>query len=64
MRPLACGLVLLFAIDYWHDAGHYLMHDNWTFLQVALVMALAYVTGQIIAMFSSIIFENGLARMV
>jgi hypothetical protein len=61
---LACGLVLLFAADYWHDGGHYLMHDNWTFFQGALLVFLAYVTGQIIAMPSSTILESILARSV
>lgn len=59
---LACGLVLLFAADYWHSGGHYLVHDQWTFFQGALTIALAYVAGQIIAMPSSIVLENGLAR--
>lgn len=59
---LSCGLVLLFAIDYWHTGGQYLIHDNWTFLQTTFALALAYVTGQIIAIPSSIIIEHWLAR--
>jgi hypothetical protein len=62
---IACGLVLLFAADYWHNGGHYLMHHNqWTFFQGVLVVTLAYITGQIIAMPSSTILENGLARSI
>lgn len=59
---LACGLVLLFGLDYWHSDGHYLIHNDWTFFQGALLTSLAYVTGQIVAMLSSALLENGFAR--
>lgn len=61
---LACGLVLLFGFDYWSTGGQYLLHDNWTFFQGALAISLAYVTGQIIAIPSSIFIEHWLARKV
>ena len=59
---LACGLVLLFATDYWHSGGQYLIHNDWTFFQGALLVSLAYITGQIVAMPSSTLLENGFAR--
>jgi hypothetical protein len=61
---LACGLVLLFGLDYWHTGGQYLFHDNWTFFQGALTVSLAYVAGQIIAIPSSMLIEHWLARKV
>lgn len=56
--------MLLFAADYWHSGGQYLIHDKWTFFQGALLVSVAYVAGQIIAMPSSTIIENGLARSI
>jgi len=59
---LACGLVVLFAFDYFQTGGQYLIHDHWSFIQGALIVSLAYVVGQIVAMPSSIILEHGFAR--
>lgn len=59
---LACGMVVLFGADYWYSGGQYMSRDDWTFFQGILVVAVAYVAGQIIAMPSSIFLENGIAR--
>lgn len=59
---LACGLVVLCGADYWHSGGQYILHNDWTFIQGLLAVAVAYVAGQIIAMPSSLILENAIAR--
>lgn len=59
---LSCGLMLLSAIDYWYSGGQYIFHHDWTFFQGVFLVMLAYITGQIVAMPSSSILENGIAR--
>lgn len=59
---LSCGLMLLSAIDYWYSGGQYIFHHDWTFIQGVFLVMLAYITGQIVAMPSSSILENGIAR--
>jgi hypothetical protein len=58
---LASGAVLLAAIDYAYGGG-YLSKTDWNFVQIIVAVALAYVTGQVTATVSAVIFENGLAR--
>ena len=61
---LACGLVLLFTLDYLYGSGQYIIHNDWTFLQGALITAVAYITGQIVAIPSSLLLEDLLARKI
>lgn len=59
---LACGLLFLFGLDFWSTGGQYFLHDDWTFIRGALIVAFSYVVGQVISIPSSIILEHGLAR--
>lgn len=61
---LFCGLLLLFGLDLWANGGEYLWHDNWSFIGSSIVIALAYVSGQIISIPSSIIFEHLIVRKI
>ena len=58
---LACGMVFLFGVDYWYSGGQYLLHE-WTVSQGALIVALSYIVGQIIAIPSSMVLEHCLVR--
>jgi hypothetical protein len=60
---LACGMVFLFGFDYWYSGGAYVLRE-WTVLQGALAVGLAYVIGQIIAIPASMLFEHWLVRSV
>ncbi len=61
---LACGLVFLFGLDYWYTGGAYFINNEWTFFRGALVIGLAYISGQIIAIPASMLFEHWLIRSV
>jgi hypothetical protein len=58
---LASGAVLLAAIDYAFGLGN-LGRTDWSFAQIIVGVAVAYVTGQLTATLSAVIFENWLAR--
>ncbi len=55
---LTSGSVLLFVADLAFNGGGITFRPEWTFVQVVLVVALAYATGQIAAWPSSIILEH------
>jgi len=58
---IACGFVVLFGIDYClFDGSH--LHKSWTVFEGSVLFALAYVTGQLIAMPSSMVLEHFFAR--
>lgn len=61
---LFSGLILLFGLDLWASGGDYLFHDNWTFVGISVVVALAYVVGQVISIPSSIILEHWIVRKI
>lgn len=54
--------MLLSSIDYWYSGGQYIFLHDWTFFQGMYLVMLSYITGQIIAMPSFFILENGIAR--
>lgn len=59
---LASGLVLLCAIDFWATGGQLLRRENWTFLQGSVVVAVGYITGQIVSIPASGILEGFVAH--
>lgn len=61
---LSSGLVMLCALDYWATGGQLVLRDNWTFLQIAVAVAVAYVTGQVISIPASAILETVIARRI
>jgi hypothetical protein len=61
---LASGILLLFAIDYWLSGGEWAIYKNWTLQQNVLVLILAYITGQIITIPSSILYDTILINKV
>lgn len=61
---LASGFVLLFTVDFVLTDGSIMLRRDWTFVEIVLVVALAYFTGQIAAAPSSIVLEHWLARRV
>ena len=61
---LANGFVLLFVVDYIFSSGAIMGRENWTFVQIVLAIAVAYFTGQIFDIPSSIVLEHWLARRV
>jgi hypothetical protein len=54
---LTSGILMLFAIDYWLSGGNWVVDKGWTVQQNVLVLIIAYITGQIIAIPSSIIYD-------
>jgi hypothetical protein len=60
---LASGAVLLAAIDF-ANGGANLARTDWSFVQIVVAVALAYVAGQVTATVSAMIFESWLARTV
>jgi hypothetical protein len=61
---LTSGAMLLAAVDFVFAGGGYLARTDWTVVQVIVAVALAYVTGQLAATLSAVIFENWLARTI
>jgi hypothetical protein len=61
---LSSGLVALFSIDVAATGGRTMLRADWTAVQVALVIGVAYGAGHIIAMISQTVLERGLARRV
>lgn len=61
---LFSGLILLFGLDIWASGGEYLWHDNWSFVGSLIVIALAYLVGQVISIPSSIILEHLIVRKI
>lgn len=61
---LAAGLPVLFALDYSLTGGALLVTGTPTFMQGVLIVALAYIVGQIIAIPSSVFLEMCVARKI
>jgi len=61
---LAAGMLLLFALDYSITGGDIMLRKEWPFIQIVAVVAVAYITGQLVASPSSVILEHWLARRV
>lgn len=61
---LTSGIVLLFAIDYWISGGSWAVDTTWTVQQNVLVLIVAYVMGQIIAIPSSILYDTLLVNSI
>lgn len=61
---LASGIVLLFAIDYWLSGGDWTVDKDWTIQQNVLILIVAYITGQIIAIPSSILYDTILVNTI
>lgn len=61
---LASGIVLLFAIDYWLSGGNWAVDTTWTIQQNVLILIVAYIMGQIIAIPSSIIYDTILVNSI
>lgn len=61
---LSSGLVMLCALDFWATGGQLILLDHWTFLQIAVAVAIAYVTGQVISIPASALLETVIARRI
>lgn len=61
---LASGALALGVADLLLTGGTTLTRSEWTFAQIVLVIAGAYVAGQVIASASSLVLEYGLARFI
>ena len=59
---LTGGFLLLFAFDYSLNAGAIMLRTDWPVVQIILVVAIAYVIGQLLAGPSAILLEHGIAR--
>jgi len=59
---LACGFAVLFAADHVLLSQTIMLREQWPFVQIVLVVALAYCTGHIVAAPSSIFLEHFVAR--
>ena len=61
---LTSGLIVLFALDYGLGADLIISRENWPFIHVVFVVAMAYLVGQIIASLASIVMEHWIARRI
>lgn len=61
---LASGFTLLFVLDFVITGGNLMIRETWTFVEIVLVVSLAYAAGQIAAVPSSIILEHWLTKKV
>lgn len=61
---LASGFVLLFAADYVLVEETLMLRQDWAFVEIVLVVSVAYFVGQMIASPSSLLLEHWLARRV
>ena len=61
---LSCGVVFLFSCDFFLSGSVYFFQENWNFAEIALMIVLCYVSGQIIAHIASIILEDLLAKVI
>lgn len=61
---LTSGALFLAALDYAITGGTTLLNTEWGFVLTLLVVALAYVVGQLLATPASIVVEHGFARGV
>jgi hypothetical protein len=59
---LTAGAGFLFAVDLTFYDGAFTRQSDWTFIKIVLVIALAYVIGQLTASVSSIVLEHLIAR--
>lgn len=61
---LTAGLIVLFALDYGLGGHLIISRDNWPFIHVVFVVAVAYLVGQIIGSLASIVLEHWIARRI
>ena len=61
---LTAGLIVLFALDYGFGGNLIVSRENWPFIHVVFVIAMAYLVGQIIAGTASIVLEHWIARRI
>jgi len=61
---LTAGLTVLFALDFSANHGAIMLREEWPFVQIVFAVAVAYLVGQIIAGFASMLLEHWLARRV
>ena len=59
---LTSGLIVLFSLDFGLNDGAIVLREKWPFIQIVFLIAIAYIIGQIVAGFSSVIFEHWFAR--
>jgi hypothetical protein len=59
---LTGGFAIMLALDFAFNDGFGVLHSDWTFVQVVLAVAFAYIVGQLAAWPSSILLQNFLAH--
>ena len=61
---LTAGMIVLASLDYGVTGGEIAFKDSWPFVHIVFAVALAYLTGQIVASVASVTLEHGVARRV
>lgn len=61
---LASGFLSIFFLDLFFNNSAILLFENWNFIQIALVVSIAYILGQIIATPSSMVLEHFVANFL
>ena len=61
---LTSGMIVLFSLDYGATGGEIAFKESWPFVHIVFVIAVAYLTGQVVASIASVILEHGVARRV
>ncbi len=61
---LTAGMIVLFSLDYGVSGGEIAFRESWPLVHIVFAIAIAYLTGQIVAAIASILLEHWMARRV
>ena len=61
---LTAGMIVLSSLDYGFNGGAIILREKWPFLHIVFAIAMAYIIGQVVAGFASVILEQWVARRI
>lgn len=61
---ITAGMVVLFSLDYGFNHGQIMWREEWPFVHIVFIIAMAYLIGQITAGLASILLEHWITRRV
>ena len=61
---ITAGMVVLFSLDYGFNNGLIMWREEWPFVHIVFIIAMAYLIGQITAGLASILLEHWITRRI